>query len=82
MPWCLDTEVQMARYEITDDQWAVLKDLFPKQARGGKWLDHRTVLNGMLGILRSGAPWRDLPERYGIIGERPDSCAHLKTEPS
>lgn len=55
----------MARYELTDEQWALLQGLFPKQGRGGRWLDHRTMLNGMLWILRSGAPWRDLPERYG-----------------
>src|ERR1700679_776699 len=55
----------MARYELTDEQWDLLKDLFPKQGRGGRWLNHRTMLNGMLWILRSGAPWRDLPERYG-----------------
>ncbi len=58
-------EDTMARYELTDEQWALLKGLFPKQGRGGRWLDHRTMLNGMLWILRSGAPWRDLPERYG-----------------
>jgi transposase len=55
----------MARYELTDDEWNLLKGLFPSQQRGGKWNDHRTTLNGMLWILRSGAPWRDLPDRYG-----------------
>jgi len=55
----------MARYELTDEQWNLLKGLFPTQKRGGKWNDHRTTLNGMLWILRSGAPWRDLPDRYG-----------------
>jgi len=55
----------MARYEVGDEQWECLKGLFPIQKRGGKWNDHRTTLNGMLWILRSGAPWRDLPERYG-----------------
>jgi transposase len=55
----------LARYELTDEQWDLLKGLFPQQRRGGKWNDHRTTLNGMLWILRSGAPWRDLPERYG-----------------
>jgi len=55
----------MARYELTDDEWNLLKGLFPRQRRGGKWNDHRTTLNGMLWILRSGAPWRDLPDRYG-----------------
>jgi transposase len=33
--------------------------------RGGRWRDHRTVINGILWKLRTGAPWRDLPERYG-----------------
>jgi transposase len=58
-------EGTMARYELTDEQWKLLENLFPKQGRGGRWLNHRTTLNGMLWILRSGAPWRDLPERYG-----------------
>jgi transposase len=57
--------MRMARYELTDGQWDLLKGLFPRQSRGGRWSDHRTMLNGMLWILRSGAPWRDLPERYG-----------------
>lgn len=55
----------MARYEVSDEQWGLLQGLFPKQSRGGRWIDHRTMLNGMLWILRSGAPWRDLPARYG-----------------
>jgi transposase len=33
--------------------------------RGGRWRDHRQVLNGILFRVRSGVPWRDLPERYG-----------------
>ncbi len=55
----------MARYELTDDHWNLIKALFPVQKRGGRWNDHRITLNGMLWILRSGAPWRDMPERYG-----------------
>jgi len=54
------------RYELADEHWERLKPLLPKnQGRGRPWHDHRTMLNGMLWILRSGAPWRDLPERYG-----------------
>lgn len=55
------------RYELTDDQWDRLAPLLPPQrARTGRPAhDHRTIVNGMLWILRSGAPWRDLPERYG-----------------
>lgn len=54
-----------SRGDLSDAQWELIKDLFPKQRRGGKWNDHRTTFNGILWILRTGAPWRDLPERYG-----------------
>ncbi len=53
------------RYELTDEAWERLEPLLPKQGRGGKWTDHRTILNGMFWVLNSGAPWRDMPERYG-----------------
>jgi transposase len=55
----------MARYELEDRHWELVKGLMPMQKRGGKWNDHRTTLDGMLWVLRSGAPWRDLPQRYG-----------------
>lgn len=55
------------RYEITDDQWGKIKDLLPgKQGDVGCTAkDNRTFVNGVLWVLRSGAPWADLPERYG-----------------
>lgn len=53
------------RYEMTDDGYEWIEPLLPKQRRGGKWADHRTVLNGMFWVLNSGAQWRDMPERYG-----------------
>lgn len=58
----------LRRYELTDDEWKRIVDLLPpentcKQGRPRK--DNRTILNGMVWIARSGAPWRDLPERYG-----------------
>ncbi|MUN42857.1 IS5 family transposase, partial [Actinomadura sp. NEAU-AAG5] len=56
----------MRRHELTDAAWARIEPLLPVQPRrGGRWLDHRTVLNGILWKLATGAPWRDLPERYG-----------------
>jgi len=57
----------MARYELTDEQWQRLQPLLPPQkAKTGRpALDHRRIVNGILWVLRSGAPWRDLPERYG-----------------
>ncbi len=58
----------MARYDLTDEEWAALQPLLPPE-RSGKagnpYRSHRDVLNGIFWILRSGAPWRDLPERYG-----------------
>lgn len=55
------------RHELTDEQWQRLEPLLPPQrpARGRPAKDHRTILNGILWRLRTGAPWRDLPERYG-----------------
>ena len=55
------------RHELTDAQWERLAPLLPPQRprTGRPANDHRTVLDGMLWILRTGAPWRDLPERYG-----------------
>jgi transposase len=53
------------RGDLSDAQWALIAPLLPRQRRGGKWNDHRTTFNGILWMLRTGAPWRDLPERYG-----------------
>jgi transposase len=56
----------VGRGELTDRAWAQLAPLLPgNQRRGGRWCDHRRVINGILWKLRTGAPWRDLPERYG-----------------
>lgn len=55
----------MGRGDLSDAQWELVKGLMPTQKRGGRWNDHRVTLDGMLWVLRTGAPWRDLPERYG-----------------
>jgi len=56
----------VGRGELTDAGWARLGPLLPGNGRRGKqWRDHRTVINTILWRLRTGAPWRDLPERYG-----------------
>jgi len=57
----------MRRHELTDEHWERLTPLLPPEipATGRPNKDHRTILNGILWILRTGAPWRDLPERYG-----------------
>lgn len=55
----------MRRYELTDEQWTVIEPLLPKASTGRPLVAPRQLLNGMLWVLRSGAPWRDLPERFG-----------------
>jgi transposase len=56
----------MRRYEVTDEQWELIEpQMPPAAATGRKPVPPRTVLNGVLWVLRSGSPWRDLPERYG-----------------
>ncbi len=55
--------------DLTDAQWSFLEILMPTPShrparRGRPWRDPRDVLNGILWILRTGAPWKDLPERY------------------
>lgn len=57
----------MARNELTDEQWERLEPLLPPQKprTGRPNKDHRIVINAILRLLRTGAPWRDLPERYG-----------------
>jgi transposase len=55
--------------DLTDEQWDVLKPIIPAPSRrpdgrGRPWRDPRAVLNGILWILRTGAQWKDLPERY------------------
>ena len=51
--------------DLTDVQWAVLEPTFrPRRrpdGRGRPWTDPRAVMNGVLWVLRTGAPWHDLP---------------------
>jgi transposase len=57
----------MRRHELTDEQWKRLEPLLPpvKPKVGKPNRDHRRILNGLRWRVRTGAPWRDLPERYG-----------------
>jgi transposase len=56
----------MGRGDLTNEQWNKLEPLLPKQVgRGRPRNDDRLIVNGILWVLRTGAPWRDLPERYG-----------------
>jgi transposase len=53
------------RYELSDFEWAAIKPLLPNKSRGVRRVNDRRVLNGIFLVLRSGAPWRDLPVCYG-----------------
>jgi transposase len=55
------------RHELTDEQWEKLEPLLPPQKpkTGRPNKDHRTIINGIMWILKTGAQWEDLPERYG-----------------
>jgi transposase len=56
----------VGRGDLTNDEWARLAPHLPKSGRrGGRWNDHRMVINGILFRIRAGVPWRDLPERFG-----------------
>ena len=53
------------RYELTDHEWAAIKPMLPNKPRGVPRVNVRRVLNGIFWVLRSGAPWRDLPDGFG-----------------
>ena len=58
----------MRRYELTDSEWERICKYFPDKTpgtRGRPPKPARQKVNGVIWIARSGAPWRDIPERYG-----------------
>lgn len=59
---------EIGRGDLSDAQWSKLKPLLPPQKpkTGRPATNHRQIINGILWILRTGAPWRDLPTHYGI----------------
>jgi transposase len=62
----ISSERTMNRHTLTDREWGRLAPLLPPRPRKGRPpKDHRTVLDALLWLGRTGAPWRDLPERYG-----------------
>ena len=50
------------RYELSEYEWNVIRTMLPNKPRGIPRVDDRCILNGIFWVLRSGAPWRDLPE--------------------
>jgi transposase len=53
------------RYELTDEEWAAIKPMLPNKPRGVPRVNDHRILNGIFWVLRSGAPWRGLPDNFG-----------------
>jgi transposase len=55
----------MTRHQLTDEEWDCISDTFPAPAQTGRPpRDRRTIVDAILWVLRTGAPWRDLPKEY------------------
>jgi len=52
------------RFDLSDEEWALLEPLLPKSRRSAR-VDDRKIVNAIIYVLRTGMPWRDLPARYG-----------------
>lgn len=61
----LQEEMPMARYDLSEPEWRPIGPLSPKKPHGGARLDDRRVTIGILYVLRTGSPWRDIPSPYG-----------------
>jgi transposase len=72
----------MRRHELSDAQWGLIADLMPRSGRrgSGRWRDHRQVVNGLMWKLGTGAPWCDLPERYGPWQTVYERCSRRRRE--
>jgi transposase len=53
------------RYELSDHEWTAIKPMLPNKPRGVPRVNGRRILNGIFWVLRSGAPWHDLPSNFG-----------------
>ena len=53
------------RYELSDEEWTAIRPMLPNKPRGVPRVNDRRVLNGIFWVLRSGAPWCDLPDAFG-----------------
>lgn len=57
---------EMARHQLTDEQWGIIGDVFiHRKTTGRPPVDRRVVVDGIFWILRTGSPWRDLPDEFG-----------------
>jgi transposase len=68
------------RYELTDYEWAAIRPMLPNKPRGTPRVNDRRVLNGIFWVLRSGAPWRDLPDIRLNLGRWRSSLCFWRCE--
>jgi transposase len=61
----LELGARIMRYELADYEWSAINPMLPNKPRGVPRVNDRRVLNGIFWVLRSGAPWRDLPTAFG-----------------
>ena len=54
------------RYELAGYEWIAIKPMLPNKPRSFPRVNDRRVLNGIFRVLRSGAPWRDLPAAFAV----------------
>ena len=61
------SEARAPRHGLSDEQWELIEDLFPTNnfKTGRRPRDRRELLDAMFWVLRTGAPWRDIPTEYG-----------------
>jgi transposase len=55
---------KQGRGDLSNVQWRLIEEPFPAPSRAGKWNEHSLTVHDILRVLRTGAPWRDLPKRY------------------
>ena len=55
----------MARYDLSEAEWRIVEPLLPPPGGGKARVDDRRVVNGIFYVLRTGSPWRDLPDAFG-----------------
>jgi transposase len=63
----LSSALATRRHELTEQQWQMIKSMVPPETggRGPRRSSNRVMINAMLWVLHTGAPWRDVPKQYG-----------------
>jgi transposase len=60
-----DRSLELEPIDLTDEEWRLIEPLLPSKPRSASRMESRRVVSGIFHVLRTGAAWRDLPDRYG-----------------